>query len=121
VTVSFLGHSLLLMSSKIEEPVHLPFPEISRTPSTEIQLQQPIQLTSFSYNEKHEFEFSDSALRYYVDPPPGAKLDYGFSKWIRRQDERGRIDSLLKAYSKAKQEYTLGEIGVVSWRGVMTK
>ncbi|KIL67686.1 hypothetical protein M378DRAFT_9430 [Amanita muscaria Koide BX008] len=102
-------------------PTLLPYPDTSRTPTAQIQLQQPVQLTSFSYSENREFEFSDSALRYYVDPPPGARLDFGFSRWIRRPEDKGRIDSLLRAYSRAKRESTFGEIGVVSWRGVMTK
>ncbi|KIL64440.1 hypothetical protein M378DRAFT_163200 [Amanita muscaria Koide BX008] len=40
-------------------------------------------LTSF-YSENREFEFSNLALRYYVDPPPGARL---YSRWIRRPEE----------------------------------
>src|SRR6266576_5311406 len=86
------------------QPAHLPFPDTSRVPSTQIQLQQPVQLTSFSYNAAHELEFSDSALRYYVDPPPGARLDFGFHQWTKRPDERQRIDALLKAYSRVRKE-----------------
>ncbi|KAF8338364.1 RAI1-domain-containing protein [Amanita rubescens] len=103
------------------QPAHLPFPDTSRVPSTQIQLQQPIQLTSFSYNAAHELEFSDSALRYYVDPPPGARLDFGFHRWTKRPDEKPRIDALLKAYSRVRKESALTDIGLVSWRGVMTK
>ncbi|KAF8631369.1 hypothetical protein AX15_002425 [Amanita polypyramis BW_CC] len=102
-------------------PARLQFPDTTRTPSARIQLQQPVQITSFSYTPKREQEFTDSALRYYVDPPPGAKLDYGFSRWIRKPEDKPRIDSLLKAYSKARREHELGDIGLVSWRGVMTK
>ena len=101
------------------QPAHLPFPDTSREPSTPIQLQQPVQLTSFSYNSAHELEFNDSALRYYVDPPPGARLDFGFHRWPPKVEEKPRIDSLLKAYSRVRNE--IGDIGLVSWRGVMTK
>ncbi|KAK2460304.1 hypothetical protein APHAL10511_007693 [Amanita phalloides] len=99
----------------------LSFPDTSRPPPRRIQLQQPIQLTSFSYSAEREFEFSDSALRYYVDPPPGAKLNYGFERWIRKPEEKPRIDSLLRAYARVQKEYDLRDIGIVSWRGVMTK
>ena len=109
------------MSVLPPQPAHLPFPDTSRAPSAQIQLQQPVQLTSFSYNSAHELEFNDSALRYYVDPPPGARLDYGFHRWPTKIETRPRIDTLLKAYSRVRNEYAMGEIGLVSWRGVMTK
>lgn len=107
--------------SSSNEPAHLPFPDTSRVPSTQIQLQQPVQLTSFSYNAAHELQFDDSALRYYVDPPPGARLDFGFHRWTKRPEEKPRIDALLKAYSRVRKESSLTDIGLVSWRGVMTK
>ncbi|KAI0079591.1 RAI1-domain-containing protein, partial [Panus rudis PR-1116 ss-1] len=75
-------------------------------------------------------EFNNAALRYYVDPPPRANLQYGYDRWIRRPEERGRIDSLLQAVSRIKEKMDsrgidgnawLRDIGVVSWRGVMTK
>jgi RAT1-interacting protein len=92
---------------------------------TQISFQQPTQLTTFSYSEKRELLFDDSALRYYVEPPRDAKLDFGYEKWVRQVDERGRIDSLLKALEKVKEDPAragaVKELGVVSWRGVMTK
>ena len=101
------------------QPAHLPFPDTSRAPSAQIQLQQPVQLTSFSYNPARELEFNDSALRYYVDPPPGARLDFGFNRWTTKVEEKPRIDNLLKAYARVRNE--IGDNGLVSWRGVMTK
>ena len=91
-----------------------------------VPFQQPSQLTSFSYTPAHVQEFTDSALRYFVEPPRGAKLSYGYDRWTRRQDERGRLDSLLRAISRVKKdakskEITFPEIGIISWRGVMTK
>ncbi|KAF9036219.1 RAI1 like PD-XK nuclease-domain-containing protein [Panaeolus papilionaceus] len=87
----------------------------------QIPFQQPNQLVSFSYTPEHVQEFTDSALRYFVDPPIGAKLGYGYDRWIETQESRGRIDSLLGAVSKVRKGGTLPEIGLVSWRGVMTK
>jgi len=63
-------------------------------------------------------------LRYFVDPPLGSSLSFGYDHWIRKPDDRGRIDALLRAISKVKAESiggSLPEIGVVSWRGIMTK
>ena len=65
--------------------------------------------------------FDNSALKYFVEPPRGADLGYRYDQWIRRPEERGRLDGLLEAWSKIKAKGGLGEIGVVSWRGVMTK
>jgi len=71
-------------------------------------------------------------MKYYTEPPRGAKLDYGYERWIQRgeKEEKGRIDSLLLALERirhgegqsgdAGKERVKG-LGVVSWRGVMTK
>ena len=89
--------------------------------------QQPLPLLTFSYDPSHVLHFDDSARRFYVEPPPRADLNYGYDKWIRRPDERGRLDTLLRAYGrareKAKSEPELGNViaGAVCWRGVMTK
>lgn len=53
-------------------------------------------------------------------------LSYGYERWIKRPDERGRVDALLKAILKVKRDAEgngakFPEIGVISWRGVMTK
>jgi RAT1-interacting protein len=96
-------------------------------PSTkQVPFQQPNPLISFSYDPEHVQEFTDSALRYFVDPPIGSNLGYGYERWKYESDDRGRIDSLLKAVSKIKSDMAasggvLPEIGLISWRGVMTK
>ena len=103
----------------------LSYPSTSTPILKQTPFQQPSQLISFSYTPEHVLEFTDSALRYFVDPPVGAKLDYGYERWVRKPDERGRIDSLLKAISHIRKDPmrapNLPEIGLVSWRGVMTK
>jgi len=99
-------------------------------PIAAVPFQQPALLTTFSYTPAHELEFTDSALRYYIDPPPRADLKYGYDRWIRRPDERGRIDSLLRAVVRVKGKMDasgqdgkawLDGIGVICWRGIMTK
>lgn len=110
----------------------LPTIPVSRTP-TAVAFQQPLPLLTFSYTPARELEFTNSALRYFVDPPIGAKLGYGYDKWTRKPEVRGRVDSLVRAWSKARNGFNQNqshkgagpasgmEIGVVSWRGVMTK
>ncbi|TCD63733.1 Protein rai1 [Steccherinum ochraceum] len=104
-------------------------PPSGRAPGP-VTFQQPQQLVTFSYTPQHELEFTNSALRYYVDPPNGADLRYGYDRWIKRPEEKGRLDSLLRAVSRTRSKMKEGQpsapdwlstIGVVSWRGVMTK
>jgi RAT1-interacting protein len=83
--------------------------------------QQPLPLLTFSYTPTRTLEFTDSALRYFVEPSRGADLNYGVERWIRRPEERGRIDGLLKAWGRVRSQGRIGEVGVVTWRGVMTK
>ena len=69
-------------------------------------------------------ESTDSAMRFYVDPPRDAWLGYGYERWVRRPDEKGRLDSLLRACERGLGMRLGGaarEGGVVCWRGVMTK
>ena len=112
-----------------EEHTDLPYSNPGHT-AEHVPFQQPQQLLTFSYTPAHELEFTDSALRYYVGPPPGADLRYGYERWIKRPEEKGRVDNLLRAVSRICEKMDtagtngadwLKSIGVVSWRGVMTK
>ncbi|EAU83095.1 rai1 [Coprinopsis cinerea okayama7 len=109
-----------------DPPKHLPYPPTGtnqRVKPTPFQL--PTQITTFSYDGNHVQEFNDSALRYYVDPPPSARLDYGYDRWIKKPDDRGRLDPLLKALNRLKKDQAKAGLvpdnGVVCWRGIMTK
>ncbi|KAJ7592915.1 RAI1 like PD-XK nuclease-domain-containing protein [Mycena floridula] len=103
----------------------LPYPDLSQPSAKVTPFQQPSPIISFSYTPSRVLEFTDSALKYYVEPPIGAKLGYGYDRWIRRPEEKGRLDGLVKALSEAQRRGTskvnLSDIGVVSWRGVMTR
>ena len=104
----------------------LAYPDLFNPKPVSVPFQQPSQLISFSYDDSHVQGFNDSALRYFVHPRLKSDLSYGYERWIKRPDERGRIDALLKAFAKAKKDgvskgVQFPEIGVVSWRGVMTK
>ncbi|KAG8789962.1 decapping endonuclease targeting mRNA [Serendipita sp. 398] len=87
-----------------------------------VEFQKPYQLISFSYTPERRLVFDDSALRYWVEPPRHADLGHRFSHWIRRPEERGRIDSLLEAISQPRCEEARKKQGlVVCWRGVLCK
>ncbi|CAE6408910.1 unnamed protein product [Rhizoctonia solani] len=82
---------------------------------------QPQQLTCFSYTPNRELRFDKSALKYYVPAPTNADLGYRYEHWTKRPEERGRIDSLLRAI---EQDHVVGERkkgAFICWRGVMTK
>ena len=83
--------------------------------------QYPFQLVSFSYTPERVLEFNNKALKYYIDPPIGADLTYRIDNWIRRPEDRGRLDGLLKACLQDQVTPELRRATVVSWRGVMTK
>ena len=106
-------------------PQTLPYPSTSQPAARTVPFQQPLPLLTFSYTPAHELEFTDSGMRYYRDPPRGADLGHAYERWVRRGEEKGRVDSLLRAYAKARRENTAGmagvDVGVVCWRGVMTK
>lgn len=107
-------------------------PVNSSQPVAPVPFQQPTGLLTFSYTPQRVLEFTDSALRYYIDPPPGADLRYGYDRWIKRPEERTRLDGLLHAVERVMQkadasagpgsgEKWLRDIAVVTWRGIMTK
>jgi len=116
---------LKLDASDANSTLHtsLAYPNTSRPTSKQTPFQQPTQILSFSYTPARTLEFTDSALRYFVEPPLGAKLAYGYERWARKPDSRGRIDGLLQAFSKAKDMsgVPLQDVSVVAWRGVMTR
>jgi len=104
-----------------------------------VAIQYPSSLLTFSYNADRTLLFDDSSMKYYVAPPLDADLRYGYDRWIKRPEERGRLDGLLKAvtrYAKDLDEADrappqglegkrgrlwLRQMRCVSWRGVMTK
>jgi RAT1-interacting protein len=98
------------------------YPSTSQSVSRTVPFQRPLPLISFSYTEDRKLEFNDAAMRYYVNPPPDADLRHGHDRWIRRPEERGRLDGLLRAILEIRRRGT-GDpvISIVSWRGVMTK
>jgi RAT1-interacting protein len=93
--------------------------------------QQPYQLLSFSYTSlpspsdtdarARTLEWNNSSMKYFVPPPPSANLGYGYERWIKRPEERGRLDGLLEACLRKECEGERARAGAVTWRGVITK
>lgn len=113
-------------------PVHkLSYPSTTASAARTVPFQQPSPLLTFSYTPARKLEFTDSALRYYVEPPNGADLRYGYERWVKRPEEKGRLDGLLNAILRVRERMERSEarsgslwlesVGVVAWRGVMTK
>jgi RAT1-interacting protein len=116
-----LGHDTS-PSSTLHPSLSLSYPDTSHPISRVVPFQRPHPLITFSYDKSRQLEFSDAAMRYYVSPPPDADLAYGYERWIRRPEERGRLDGLLRAILKIQSRGTGHPVvGVISWRGVMTK
>lgn len=98
-----------------------------------VPFQKPTPLITFSYisspssTDPHardrQFEFGNASMKRFVSPPPRAKLPYGYDRWIRRPEEKGRLDSLLRAFQRVQQTagFDPNMISVCCWRGVMTK
>jgi RAT1-interacting protein len=113
------------LEASAKPPSSLAYPSTSQPVKKPPPFQQPSSLLTFSYTPDHVLEFTDSAMRYFVNPPPRADLRHGYERWIRNSDERGRLDNLLRAYSQvlSNPPTSSGNIsaGVISWRGIMTK
>lgn len=107
---------------RLLHPNSIPYASSStHTPS--LSFQQPLPLLTFSYTPSRTLEFTNSALRYYVDPSRGADLNYGVGRWVRKAEGRGRVDGLLRAWEKIRRDMGGRDagVGVVGWRGVLTK
>ena len=110
-------------SKRFDNKLELAYPSKSSSSGSQVPFQQPTPLTTFSYDSKRVFRFDDSALRYYIGPPHGADLRHGYERWIKKPEEKGRLDGLLKAWLKIRNGFPDGFMngGVIAWRGVMVK
>ena len=99
----------------------LKYPTEYRPGYDEPRFHCPFQLVSFSYTPDRVLEFTNSALKYYTTPPLGADLSYRYDHWIKRPEERGRLDGLLEACLHQNALIESKRANVISWRGVMTK
>ncbi|KAI0342622.1 RAI1-domain-containing protein [Trametopsis cervina] len=138
--VNEVGNVVSTATTKVETH-DLKYPPTSGTVKP-VAIQYPSRLLSFSYDPNRTLLFDDSAMKYFVNPPANADLRYGYSRWVKRPEEKGRIDGLLRAVAKYAESLDsstdqptaqgvvaegkvsaqwLRQIKCVSWRGVMTK
>ena len=103
------------------KPVQYTLAIPTATPERSPAFGQPQQLTCFSYTSERELRFDTSSLKYYVPAPMGADLGYRYEHWIKRPEERGLIDSLLRAVEQKHVIEELRKGAFVAWRGVITK
>lgn len=115
----------------------LPLPCLTDPLQRPPTFQQPYQLLSFSYVSEEDktssshshhshlrvrtLKWSNASMRYFVPPPSGANLAQGYEAWIKRPEERGRLDGLLEACIRRECEGERRRADVITWRGVMTK
>ena len=107
----------LLQQTIPTQSLNLPQRDSSRPP---VAFQKPSVVTTFSYTPNRELVFDNSAIKYFVQPPVRADLGYRYSRWTKRPDEKGRLDSLLRAVARSGAIPNPFEVAV-SWRGVMCK
>ncbi|KAI5120113.1 hypothetical protein M0805_002197 [Coniferiporia weirii] len=102
-----------------QPPLRISFP--TNAPRQAPAFQYPYQLVTFSYSPLRVLEFTNAALKYYKQPPINADLAFAYDTWIKRPEERGRLDGLLTACLEDIVIQERRRANVVSWRGVMTK
>ncbi|PVF93357.1 RAI1-domain-containing protein [Serendipita vermifera] len=90
-------------------------------PATLPNFQKPVQLISFSYTPERKQLFDNSAMKFFVGPPRGADLSYGYANWVKRPEEKGRLDGLLQAITQKPCLETMAKAHLVCWRGILCK
>ncbi|GJJ08011.1 hypothetical protein Clacol_002218 [Clathrus columnatus] len=122
-------------------------PLLKSSTSSPPSFQQPSQLLSFSnisvpcnvgrseINKdnlrERRVEWSNASMKYYISPPLGANLAYGYKRWIRKPEGRERLDTLLQACSRldldagsecrTRIQAERQRADVITWRGIGTK
>lgn len=86
-----------------------------------VAFQKPFQLISFSYTPQRQLVFDNSALKFWVEPPQHADLSHRYGHWIKRREEKGRLDGLLRAINEEPCQDTKRKAHVVCWRGILCK
>lgn len=104
-------------------PVKSPAHYASVQPPTPFQ--QPVQITSFSYDESRNLYHDDRSRKFYHPPPPRANLNRGFEEFVERDESvNEHLDSLLISLmklSKSEKNEQLGRANLITWRGMMTR
>lgn len=126
-----------------------PIAVLARPPkvSENVSLQQPVLLTTFSYDANKMLCFDDRSKRWYKTPPTqqnsvqGANLNYGVDTFRSKPHIPDPLDSLLFAVMQRAQagdapveavrgaprvpadqlDFEMLRAQVITWRGIMTK
>ncbi|PLN79234.1 HLA class III protein Dom3z [Aspergillus taichungensis] len=96
---------------------------IGRFYGSNTTIRRPREITSFSYDDNHEFHLGDLSLRYYYPPSLPADLNKGFDSF-QKLDDAGdeHLDALLESIIALEKETGKKcEADVITWRGMMTK
>ncbi|KAG1446202.1 hypothetical protein G6F56_009650 [Rhizopus delemar] len=81
---------------------------------------QPQELTCYSIDHQRHVHFDNSEMKYYY-PPSGKDLNFGYDKFIQRDESVAEhIDTLLDALTEMNNTST-ASVDIVTWRGIMTK
>lgn len=98
------------------------FPLPPQRPCAPPPYQRPRTLITFTYDEGHRLHVgSNDALRFFSTPPEQADLNYGYDRWVKRDEERGRLDSLLECLEHSSAQSAASRPSLVTWRGIITK
>lgn len=82
------------------------------------------EFTCFSYDDDHVYRHDDSSLRWYYHNPldTGVDLSSGFETFDKHDDSADEhLVSLLKSIVEHEKANGRVEVGLVTWRGMMTK
>ncbi|KAG9025657.1 decapping endonuclease targeting mRNA [Tulasnella sp. JGI-2019a] len=107
------------MESTHPETLIFPLPSLRAVAPPPVQ--RPIGLLTFSYTPERTLVFDNSAMKYYKDPPLNVSLQRDYKNWIKRPEERTRLDGLLQCLEKDQVKAEASRCDVVTWRGIMTK
>ncbi|CAI2173061.1 999_t:CDS:10, partial [Funneliformis geosporum] len=120
-----------LLQMKTANPVpnvhKFPIYPLKRFNTTCVEFKQPVEITSFSYDENRQLHMDDRELRYYY--PPNLEKDFnlsaGYENFIQRENQGAEpIHSLLDALIHLKRTSANEDVikaDIISWRGIFTK
>lgn len=92
---------------------------------TTIGIQKPMQIISFSYDEKRNLFHDNRSRKFYHPPPHNVDLNRGYETKIDRDESiNEHLNSLLEAIMKVEEEEGRNQQkqpDLITWRGMMTK